>query len=103
MRGRNALRLHTMVKRFVLFGGVRHFVDNVDDVVGVTDARVERFPRRIVARLVGGTIIIAHILLPSEVTVEGAPASCVHAVLAMLPCCEVPVVLMSSSSALTKP
>lgn len=32
--------------------------------------RVERFPRR--RRLVRGTIIIAHIWLPSEVTVRGA-------------------------------
>ena len=68
--------LHAMVKCFVLFGGVRHFVDNVDDIVRVADARVERFPRRIVRSLVRGTIIIAHILLPSEVTVEGRQRVC---------------------------
>ena len=62
--------LHPVIECFVLFGGMRHLIDDVDDVVGVTDTRIERFPRRVVPRLVGRSVIVAHILLPSEVTVE---------------------------------
>ena len=53
-----------------------HIVDEVYDVVHMIDACVECFERSIIVELVGATIIIAHILLPSEVTVEGRQRVC---------------------------
>ena len=49
-----------------------HVVDEVYDVVHMIDACVECFERSIIVELVGATIIIAHILLPSEEAIHGS-------------------------------
>ena len=53
-----------------------HVVDEIYDVVHMVDARVERFERSIVVTFVGAAIIVAHILLPSEVAIHRSHGVC---------------------------
>ena len=65
-----------MVERIVFLGGMRHIFDQLNNVVDVIDACVELLDGSIVVVFVGATIVVAHILLPSEVAIHRSHGLC---------------------------
>ena len=65
-----------MVERIVFLGGMRHIFNQLHNVVDVIDACVDYFDGSIVVVFVGATIVVAHILLPSEVAIHWCNGVC---------------------------
>ena len=65
-----------MVERIVFLGGMLHIFDQLNNVVDVIDTCVELLDGSIVVVFVGATIVVAHILLPSEVAIHRSHGLC---------------------------